>query len=712
MSDAHKLSQTLAGYVDLLGGPNSSDGAHIKALSYSSDLKYSLIEQKYQTVDFFYTRKEKYLMSSVYSTLKNRRMTMGQIIRDPPNNFVVPTFQTLSRRKSLPDPSQGPKVQKKWWDFMSRKPPVVTALANQTVVNHTPAPVPAPVPITVAPVVTTETNSSAVPDADRSPGTLDFSKFAGLDLEFQDPWYNEPINISLFGHTKNVVKRSVPNDPHNLNPHPVPYPVVRNKRQLIVGAIIGSLLTSIGVGSIFGTIGNSQINTIKEAQKDDHTKQTLIIHQLEKDSDFILTNRNKISGLEALTIKIAKFSKIEHFKQNSLLLFVMMDTEYSRVLAALDEYVGIVEAAQLHKFYPGVLSREGAISSFDEIKALAEVRGLTPVIQNAQQFSQLETSFYFTTTGITLIVNIPLTSEQMTFSLFKFNALPIKLGNNVVLELVPQNSIIAIGEPESNGHPRYVELSLYDLSMCQKLGSVHICKDQRIVHKPNPHSCLYALFEGLHEDARHACQISLKGRKHDQVVSIGADRFRYYSVTPSSYFLHCQNNSIIRGKQLEQITDIVIPKNCRAETAHFILYRRSDLYDNIQPRHYKWTLPVLSFLSNTSIDSIDEAIKTIESTPGSPPITKETYETFERLNRPFYHNKYVSATLLIALLGLALGLIIVSVVVYTTCKGKHMAKKHANTNYRMKQLLGKDENLEELEMILNERSETRRASSE
>jgi hypothetical protein len=191
----------------------------------------------------------------------------------------------------------------------------------------------------------------------------------------------------------------------------------RSKR--FVGTLIASLLTSIGIGSIFGAIDSAQIQTIKEGVKTVSGKQSLIIHELEEDSKHIITNRQLITGLEELTIRIGKYTKIHHFEANGMLLFVLMQSEFSKVHLALDQFVDIIEASQHHKFHPGVLSQEGAISVFDEIKGLAEVRGLTPVITTAQQLSQLQTNFYMTPTGINLIVEIPLASEQTMFTLHK-----------------------------------------------------------------------------------------------------------------------------------------------------------------------------------------------------------------------------------------------------------------------------------------------------
>ena len=63
---------------------------------------------------------------------------------------------------------------------------------------------------------------------------------------------------------------------------------------------------------------------------------------------------------------------VQHFESNGVLLFVLMNAEYSRINNALDQFTQIVEASTHHRFHPGVLSQHGGGSAFEEIKALAE----------------------------------------------------------------------------------------------------------------------------------------------------------------------------------------------------------------------------------------------------------------------------------------------------------------------------------------------------
>ena len=482
--------------------------------------------------------------------------------------------------------------------------------------------------------------------------------------------------------------------------------ILKRSKRFLTGLVI-SLLTSIGVGSIFGAVSASQISTLKTGVNELGSKQNLIIHQLKRGSKEIMTNRNMINGLESLTIKLAKFTTTQHFEANGMLLYVLMSAEYARIDDALDQYTQIVEASTNHRFHPSILSQHGGIAAFEEIKAIAEIKGLTPIINNAQQMSQLQTHFYFTPTGLTLVIEIPLGSEHNTFTLHKFDALPLQLGTEVYVKIVPDYPLIGIGEPDINGKAKYIEMNLMDLARCQKLGKTYLCTEQRIVHRPDAQSCLYALFVSDHRAAQHSCRINLEGKNYDQVVAVSSDKFAYYSTHPSTFQYVCKNRTTIQGQQLMGISEIQVPESCRVETSSFILHRQSDLYREAHPKQFRWTLPALSFLQNdTSITDINSAVKALENTKGTPPIDPEFINEFKRLNQPFYMDKFPITTFTVAALALLLILCMIITVVYKNYKASKVTHNLKDPTYRFKQLLKEDSNVEFLEQLISRRSST------
>ncbi len=108
--------------------------------------------------------------------------------------------------------------------------------------------------------------------------------------------------------------------------------------------------------------------------------------------------------------------------------------------------------------------------------------------------ARMNTHFFYTPTGINLVIEIPLCGEHNTFVLYQFQALPIQLTPEAFLTLEPKNPLLGIGETDLNTHSKYVELTHPELSKCRRFGQVFLCTEQTIVNRPNSDSCLYALY--------------------------------------------------------------------------------------------------------------------------------------------------------------------------------------------------------------------------
>ena len=535
-----------------------------------------------------------------------------------------------------------------------------------------------------------------------------YQTFARRRKPVEEVLKNTAVQSSTTPSTNNVrVDRSI--DPSNYDSSfleqyspPSGSPSL-NRPKRFVGTLIASLLASIGVSSIFGALNSAQLGTIREGLKSTETRQQLLIHAVDESSNEISTNRAAISQLAGLTEKVITFTSIAHWQKEGQFTYMLIDTELTRLNVALDQYLEIIQAASIHRFHPTVLTKEGAQIALDEVKSLAITKGLVPVINNPQQLSQLETSYMLTQKGINLVVHLPLTSEKTTFTLYKYNSLPIMIGTKVFAKIQPKNEILAVGTEETNGLPRYLEISSYDLDLCLSLGDVHICKNQQIFNRPTQDTCLYSLFIGSHQAAQNQCQLELEPKLYDQVVSIAFDEFLYYAATPSSFVFECQNRSIIRGHQLAAVTKIKVPPFCTAKTKSFILNRQNVLYEQESPLKYKWTLPPLEFLANdTSIKDLNSAMEKLSQIKGLPKITPQAIERIRNMDRPFYEKPFPLISLVVALAGLMLVSLLLGYITYRACDARKTKLRQLNPTLRFQELIKSHENVEAIANLLQQ----------
>ena len=299
----------------------------------------------------------------------------------------------------------------------------------------------------------------------------------------------------------------------------------RDKR--FIGTLFTSLLLSLGVSTVFGLMDNAKLNKLGSALESTQQRQELMIHQIEEDSKEIATNRMAIKSLGNVTAAIGKLTSTNHWTSvgNSAAKIIM--SEIQKLDDILNLFIDIMEAASNHKMHFSVLTKDGAEQALKKIQELAKPRNLYPVVATTQQLAQLDCSYILTSRGFNLIVHVPLGNELSTFTIHRFQPLPIAIGSKVYGTLEPDNDIIAIGDSDHQGKPRFVEMSSTDLHLCKQIGGLYICRNKRIFTRPSHPTCLYSLFTGYHAKAVSQCHLTLDTRDEDKVVAVSDSQFIY-----------------------------------------------------------------------------------------------------------------------------------------------------------------------------------------
>ena len=346
-----------------------------------------------------------------------------------------------------------------------------------------------------------------------------------------------------------------------------------------------------------------------------------------------------------------------------MLLFAIMTAEFEQIEDSLDTYVAIIESANQGNYHPAILSQEAGVAAYENIVAKAELKGLKPIINTAQQIAQLDTHYSFSPKGIKIIIELPLISPGNSFELYEFKALPIELGPAAYLYLVSDVPLIAVGEADQTGKSTFVEMTHNDLSHCKKLGQIHICDKQRVIKKSTADSCIYSLYLSDHQQVELLCRASIEKRDRDVAIAIGPNRFAYYTLHPSTYFFRCQNGSNSQSMQLTGITEIQVPVGCVAETAQFVLHSQIDNLLETHPKHFTWSQPALDMLGNgTSYDSVEKVLDAYEEARAIPKLDAKTHEDFMKQQKPFYLSP---APFSAVALSTAAILLVLSIILYT-----------------------------------------------
>ena len=341
-------------------------------------------------------------------------------------------------------------------------------------------------------------------------------------------------------------------------------------------------------------------------------------------------------------------------------------------------------------------------SAFNQVKSDAAKRNLVPVIQTPQQLSQMHTSFSYTKTGITLLVEIPLISKGSTFVLHQYHPMPISLNENAYVQLLSNVPIVGLGEPDLNGKPLFIELTHSDLSQCNHFSDkVYLCTQQRQVKRPDYPSCVYSLFHNDHRSAEHTCLMNLKAHSHDHALAVGKNEFLYFSNESQTYYIVCQNNTQSSHQKLKGMSKVIVPSGCRLESSQFILYPQSDFEIPVKHEVHSWSNPTLSLIAkDANVNTLDKAIKALDDVKGAPPLDPASYSRFKELNRPFYHQYPVSFTsMIVASIAFLLITFLITIWVYKNYKANRRITKRQSAKYRGGKFMSNLENIAFLENL-------------
>ena len=464
------------------------------------------------------------------------------------------------------------------------------------------------------------------------------------------------------------------------------------------------MLAGLGMSSAFGLINGQKIDHIADALSQTVDRQDLLIAQLEASSKDIQTNRHLISNLGDVVRVVSQTVKAEHWKLNGVYLYLLIQTELDKLDSLLDTYTNAISTACQHRLHIGVLTEEGAKGVFRKIHKIAKNNNLVPIINSPAQLSQLPVSWVLTQTGVKIIIHCMASSESLTFKSFQYKPFIINMGKSedqdgpaVFGKIQPKNSILAISSDN-----RFVELSPYELSLCNKMGDIRFCS-QNIFNKPSKITCLSSLYRADHKSSIELCALSLETASSDQVLETSPNEFMYFSQQGSNSFSTiCQNSNTI--SQLTQFSNLDIPVNCHLDTPQHCMYRRDSSSLEIDPKLYEWSLSPLDFFENDlDMKDLETAVQKLESFKGVPEITSGSIQKLRQMQRPLVKNYPLLGTMAIASIALTIVICLILAICFQAYRHRRVLFKNNDPTYRYNELMKDQANVDALLQLVQNR---------
>ena len=334
------------------------------------------------------------------------------------------------------------------------------------------------------------------------------------------------------------------------------------------------LLLSLGLGTIgtfMGLFNQGEINSLQSSMSDIASRQDHIIEALQSHEVRIRTNEEDIRRLNYTLTRVTTIVEANAFTGHLHELELRILHIIRRIRDNLNRIQHTVDAAMNHRLSISSVHASSLISVLSRFENSVQDMGYETLISDVIHLFQLETSFIYDKTGISMFVHVPLVRKDGFLDLYKYVPFPVPLDNHTSLALYisPPEDLLAI----SGSTGLHKILSTQDLAFCSVIGEVYQCRSHNVLHKRLNSSCLGALFLQQMDTAKLSCPLSIKPNV-ETIHQRGRNQFIVSSPVRQTLMVSCPNGTNF-PHGIEGQKDLYIPTKCWGKTDQHKFY--SDL---------------------------------------------------------------------------------------------------------------------------------------
>ena len=207
------------------------------------------------------------------------------------------------------------------------------------------------------------------------------------------------------------------------------------------------------------------------------------------------------------------------------------------------------------------------------VKKEAATIGYVLLVNNAAEAFQAKASFVMTEYGFMAILHLPLSKANDEMDLFEYVPIPIVIDEKHHMTVQPRLSVVAVSKDKTY----FRAMSLSELTMCDKLGSLHLCENANmqtnkavaLAYKGqrNDHLCAWFIYTSQFHHIRSACQFYLE-KPAEQGFALSPYDFVFVGTEPHQGFMVCTGKTDATF-QVDGPTLVTVPIGCVARTDYF-----------------------------------------------------------------------------------------------------------------------------------------------
>jgi len=383
-------------------------------------------------------------------------------------------------------------------------------------------------------------------------------------------------------------------------------------------AMLLPLISRAVFGTIHGLYTKSKYDKLRGELNTVITQQNRLLTTSRNQEDAIQALRHEASELQLFFGNLTVFAPLRILtKLHNLELVIQRE---------LDRMWDAAQEAQHHRLSIRFLPPKTLEKLFKRIKARAQLTGNVLLLDRPSDLFQIELSYCYDGSEITLILHVPMAPQATTLRLLKFLPFPFIFTKTHFLLPTPAKRLLAI----SSGEPRLsTELTEAELEGCYRVNNLYMCERQGVLKSKMSLTCLGALYDQQFSQATDLCQMKATPVT-ESVLQLNDNWFLVYAVKQFTAYITCRNSSSSEFHVAVGVNRIPVSPTCSVKLQDHVLHADTALKDVNDIIQFTFNVA----LSPDEVDDAEQILEELDDQDDRDP-TLDSLRSMKRSHRVF-----------------------------------------------------------------------------
>ena len=302
----------------------------------------------------------------------------------------------------------------------------------------------------------------------------------------------------------------------------------------------------------------------------------------------------------------------EQFDYISIMNPANMETAYrsagNKLKAEIDRIQNVLQIAQWRRLALDFLSTNQLQNLYTTLLKSAMNAHSDLLITKPSDLLQLELSYFFDGTIVTLLLHVPMVPAGSLLRLIKLHPFPLPISGNYSIVPDVDTQILALSNSEIRMSAQFPATNLLG---CNQISHVYLCDKTGILDKRLDQSCLGALYNQQFDIARTLCPMKIINAE-EIIYRLNNNRHLVYTPTGQTIPINCPGKSSEKFLQ-RGVSEFQLDPGCKTSLQHHYVFADESIAMDSGLEHI--TLPRESQMGipHISADELERHLQTMRT---------------------------------------------------------------------------------------------------